>query len=407
MTTALEGLRVLDLSRVLAGPWAGQILGDLGADVIKVERPEVGDDARELGVRPTTPDGRPVPSSMFLVANRNKRSLSVDFTKSAGAELIRKLVLKSDVVIENFLPGTLAKYGLDHLSLSRINPRLIYCSITGYGQDGPYRSRPGYDGVFQAEGGLMSVTGLPDGVPGGGPMKAGPSVVDVTAGYVAAVAILAALRSRERTGLGQRIDTALLDSVLSLQSTMVQTYLTSRRPLQRSGTTGNGGHPSQVFECADGPIYITAGKQSHYEALCRVLGLNELIDDPRFTNNRLRLLNRDAWNQVAGPIIASLRRRHLLDALIAAHVPAGPVADHHEVFADEHVRTRELEISMENPEAPGAHVSMLASPFRLSGTPVHYRLRPPRVGEHTEEIVTGLLGLSEADLELYRREGVV
>lgn len=403
---SLKGIRVLDLGRVLAAPWAGQILGDLGADVIKVERVGTGDDSRETGVVPTTPDGAELPSSMFLVANRNKRSIAIDFKTPRGAALVRRLAAQSDIIVENFLPGSLAKVGLDYASLIAENPRLIYCSITGYGQEGPSSDKPGYDGVFQAEGGLMSVTGLPDGVPGGGPMKAGPSVVDVTAGYIAVIGILAALRHRDRTGRGQLVDTALLDAVVSLQSTMVQTYLASRRELPRNGTMGNGGHPSQMFRCADGFIYVTAGRQAHYAALCRSLGLLHLITDPRFATGRLRLANREAWNAIVAPIIADMPRDALLARLTAARVPSAPVATHSEVFADPQIIARGLEIAMENPLHPDESIGMLASPVRLSDTPITYRRRPPRLGEHTDEILAEI-GCDAAECAEMRKAGIV
>lgn len=404
---ALSGIRVLDLSRVLAGPWAAQILGDLGADVIKVERPGRGDEARTYGLSTKALDGRETPASMHLVANRNKRSITIDIANSEGAALVAELARQCDVVVENFLPGKLARFGLDYKSLRKDNPALIYCSITGFGQDGPLSDRPGYDAVFQAHGGLMSVTGLPDGVPGGGPMKTGPSLVDVATGYVAAVGILAALNNRQNTGEGQHVDASLLDTVIGLQSSLVQSYLVSRELPQRKGTSGNGGHPARVFQCADGDLYISAGHQKHYESLCHVLGVPELISDPRFADNRLRFANRDAWNDQAGPTIARWDKRALLQALATADVPAALVNNYDEVFDDPQVQAREIEIEMENPLDRDGRISLIASAIRLSETPVEYRRAPPELGQHSDEILKELLSASDARIAKLRAAGVI
>jgi Predicted acyl-CoA transferases/carnitine dehydratase len=402
----LAGVRVLDLSRVLAGPWSAQILGDMGADVTKVERPGHGDEARTYGLALKAADGRPTPAAMHLVANRNKRSITIDFSRPEGAALVKRMAEQSDVLIENFLPGVLARFGLDFETLHAVNPRLVYCSITGFGQTGPYSGRPGYDAVFQAHGGLMSVTGLPDGVPGGGPMKTGASVVDVSTGFVAAIGILCALRHRDLTGEGQHVDATLLDTVIALQSSLVQSFLINREQPKRKGTDGNGGHPARVFPCADGDIYISAGHQQHYEALCRTLGLETLIGDTRFADNRLRFANREAWNAVAAPVIAEWRRQELLDALVAAKVPAALVNDYHDVFSDEQVRHRGIEVKAPNPRDPEGEISMLASPVRLSSTPATYRRPPPELGQHTDEVLREI-GLGDEAIAELRAQRVI
>lgn len=404
---ALTGLRVLDLGRVLAAPWAAQILADLGADVIKVERPGQGDEARTYGLAMKSTDGQPTPAPMHLVANRNKRSITIDFSKPEGQELVRTLALQSDVLIENFLPGVLRKFDLDYESLSVRNRKLVYCSLTGYGQTGPYSGRPGYDAVFQAHGGLMSVTGLPDGVPGAGPMKTGPSLVDVATGFVAAVGILAALQSRATTGKGQHVDASLLDTVVALQSSLIQGFLISREQPARKGTDGNGGHPARVFSCVDGDIYISAGHQQHYESLCRVLNLEELMGDSRFADNRLRFANRAQWNAIAVPVIARWKKNDLLTALVTAKVPVSLVNSYDEVFADPQVIHREIEVKLPNPLDPSHLISMAASPIRLSATPAQYNRPPPNLGQHTDEILKNLLGKSDEEIALLRSRGAV
>jgi crotonobetainyl-CoA:carnitine CoA-transferase CaiB-like acyl-CoA transferase len=408
LAAPLEGVRVLDMGRVLAAPWAAQILGDLGADVIKIERPGSGDDARTFGPQAQGPDGEASSATaMYLAANRNKRSVTIDFSRPEGAALVRGIAATCDVLIENFRPGSLRRMGLDYASVRAANPGIIYCSVTGYGQEGPYAQRPGYDGVFQAQGGLMSVTGHPDDTPGAGPLKAGPSLVDITAGHIAVIGILAALRRRDLTGEGQQVDASLLDAVVSLQASHMQGYLVSGRLPRRAGNTGNGGHPAATFECADGAVYISAGSDAHYAALCEVLALPELATDARFATNPLRLTNREFWNAIAEPAIRRWTRNDLVEALVARGVPAGPVANYDEVFADPHVRARGIEVATPNPRDPATPLRMLGSPVRLSDSPVRYRRPPPDLGEHTEQVLMETMGLSREEVAAYRAAGFI
>lgn len=406
MNGALAGIRVLDFGRILAAPIAGQLLADLGAEVIKIERPGRGDDARGFGAT-TDESGRPMLSAMHLCANRNKKSLTLDLSQARGRELARRLASDADVVIENFLPGAMARFGLDYATLALQNPRLVYCSVTGFGQDGPYRDRPGYDGVFQALGGLMSITGLPAGDPGGVPMKTGPSMIDSSTGLVAATAILAALVHRAQSGRGQYVEATLLDTVLAMQSSVVQGYLLTGRQPPRRGTEGNGGHPARDFACRDGPIYISAGHDHHYAGLCQVLGRPELIDDPRFITGALRYRNRAEWNRLAEPLIRQWLRADLVAALVAARVPACELNEYADVFADPQVRHREVEQRIPDPMRTGETIGLVSSPLRLHGTPVRQDRPPPLLGEHSRDLLRDLLGLADDDIDALARDGVI
>jgi crotonobetainyl-CoA:carnitine CoA-transferase CaiB-like acyl-CoA transferase len=368
------------------------ILADYGATVVKVESPGGGPD-RDSPAR--------------AAWERGKRSVTLDLTAPEGPARLRSLIAGADVFVESFRPGVADRLGFGYDRIHREQPATIYCSITGYGQDGPYSDRPGYDGVFQAQGGLMSVTGYPDDAPGGGPMKCGPSLVDVTAGYISAIGILAALQHADRTGEGQQIDSNLMDAVVSLQSSLAQAYLISRQLPKRSGHSGNGGHPAGLFECADGSIYISAGNNAHYVALCTLLGLPHLIGDKRFLTSHQRFQNKEQWLELAGPTLKTWKRQPLLDALIAAGVPCGPVNNYEDLFADPHVRARNMVVEMENPIRPGTQLEMLASPLRLSKTPVAYRYRPPNIGEHTDEVLIDTFGLTEEEVARYRALGVL
>jgi crotonobetainyl-CoA:carnitine CoA-transferase CaiB-like acyl-CoA transferase len=406
----LSGIRVLDLTRVLAAPWASQMLGDLGAEIIKVEYPGKGDDSRIYGPAwLPDEDGNPGNnSSFFICTNRNKRSITVDFSKPEGQQVIRDLALKCDVFMENFIAGAMKRAGLDFETMHPLNPRMVYCSVTGYGQDGPYAGRPGYDAVFQAQSGLMSVTGIPDGEPGGGPMRIGPSLVDVTTGYNAAIAILAALMERDRlSGIGQHIDIALLDVAVAMQSSLVQGYLMTGKVPERMGTVGNGGHPARVFRCRDGDIYISAGTQKQHEALCDVLGVSHLAQEPKFATSPLRLENRHEWDAVTEPIIAQWQKFGLQEALVAAKVPCSVINDYDDLFADPHVQHRGLKQTVEHPAAPEGQVDIVANPLRFSNTPVVDPTPPPMLGQHTDEILSEFAGYSSTHIKTLREAGAI
>ncbi|CAB3790811.1 CaiB/BaiF CoA transferase family protein [Pararobbsia alpina] len=394
---ALSHLRVLDLSRVLAGPWASQMLADLGADVIKVERPGTGDDTRAWGP-PFLHDieGKETgESAYFLSTNRNKRSLTVDITTEEGQKIVRDLATRSDIVIENFKRGGLAAYGLDYESIRQIAPRIIYCSITGFGQTGPYAERAGYDFLIQAMGGLMSVTGRADHEAGAGPMKVGVALTDVLTGLYASNAILAALAYRERTGIGQHIDLALFDVQVATLVNQASNYLVSGKPPVRLGNSHPNIVPYQDFPTADGYMVIAVGNDTQFRRLCTVADCAALADDPRFASNRERVHHRDT-------LVALLRERtrertthDWVSALEAAGVPCGPINDLAEVFADPQAVARGLRVDLPHPAgtAPG-----VASPIRLSHTPVQYRRAPPTLGQHTEELLTDVLGYDEKQI---------
>jgi crotonobetainyl-CoA:carnitine CoA-transferase CaiB-like acyl-CoA transferase len=404
----LSNVRVLDLTRVLAGPFAAQMLGDLGAQVIKIERPIAGDDARTYG-GPYLTDAEGKSSrdnSFYLSANRNKRSVTINMAKPRGQELIRELARKADVVMENFKVGDLARYGLDYASIKAINPRVVYCSITGFGQHGPYAKRPGYDAVFQAMGGLMSVTGHPDGQPGGGPMKVGPSIVDVLTGLNASIAIIGALYGRDANGgQGQHIDLALLDAVIASLSHYAQIYLVSGDMPPRRGTSGNGGVPSQTFHCADGDVMVTAGNDGQFARLCEVVGRPELARDPRFATNNARVAHRD----IILPLLEDLFREkplaHWLPALEAAGVPSGPINNLAQVFGDPQVIARGMSATVAHPLRDA--LRLIANPIHYSETPITGYRPPPMLGEHTEEVLSAELGLDKATLAALRAEGVI
>ena len=411
MTKApLGNIRVLDLSRILAGPWAAQMLADLGAEVIKVERPGKGDDSRQFGP-PFLKDaeGRNTrESSFYISANRNKKSITCDISKPEGQALIRDLVSRCDVLLENYKVGDLKRYGLDYASLREVNPRLIYCSLTGFGHSGPYAPRPGYDSIFQAMGGLMSVTGLPDDVAGGGPMKTGPSLADILAGQYAAYAIQAALYARDINGApGQHIDVALLDALIASTSHYASQYLVSGEVPVRRGTEGNGGMPSRMFRCADGDIMMVAGNNEQYARFCAVLGHPELATDPRFAEISLRVVNRRALGEAFEPLVATWTVRDLLAALDEAGVPAGPINDLAQVFADPHVQARGMCVESHHPLAAGGKVRMVASPVKFSETPITEYRAPPVQGEHTDSVLGELLGMDTTAIQALREKGAI
>ena len=406
MSGPLSHLRVLDLSRVLAGPWAGQIFGDLGAEVIKIERPETGDDTRSWGppyLQGADPHAEL--SAYFLTANRNKQSLAIDIAHPDGQELVRKLVAESDVVLENFKVGGLKRYGLDYESLKRVNPKLIYCSITGFGQDGPYANRPGYDFLIQAMGGLMSITGRPDGEPGGGPMKVGVALTDIMTGLYATVGVLAALSHRDRTGEGQYVDTALLDVQVACLANQALNYMTTGNAPARMGNAHPNIVPYQDFPTADGNMVLTVGNDQQFARLCDVLGHPGWATDERFATNRARVANRKE-------LIPKLRQATVMrptlewvQILEASGVPCGPVNTLDEVFDDPQVLARGMKQSIPHPSL--GEVPTVGNPIKFTLTPVTYRSAPPLLGEQSEQVLTSVLALSSEEIELLRKRGVV
>ncbi|RMU65152.1 L-carnitine dehydratase/bile acid-inducible protein F [Pseudomonas syringae pv. syringae] len=404
---ALSHIRVLDLSRVLAGPWAGQILADLGADVIKVERPGCGDDTRSWGP-PFLQDAAGQNTSeaaYYLSANRNKQSVTIDFTRPEGQRLVRELAAKSDIVIENFKVDGLAAYGLDYESLKAVNPRLIYCSITGFGQSGPYARRPGYDFMIQALGGLMSLTGLPEGEEGAGPVKVGVALTDILTGLYSTTAILAALAHRDQSDIGQYIDMALLDVQVACLANQAMNYLTTGVAPKRLGNAHPNIVPYQDFPTADGDLILTVGNDSQFRKFAAVAGQPQWAEDPRFLTNRLRVAHRAELIPLIRQVTVFKATAQWVSELEAAGVPCGPVNDLAQVFADPHVVARGL--SIELPHALAGRVPQVASPIRLSETPVEYTRAPPLLGEHTAQVLQALLGIGEEELTLLREAGVL
>ena len=407
MNGALSHITVLDLSRVLAGPWAGQVLADLGAEVIKIERPGTGDDTRSWGP-PFLRDVRgndSADAAYYLCANRNKKSVTVDFTTAEGQAIVRDLACKADVVLENFKVGGLAAYGLDYESLHAVNPRLIYCSITGFGQTGPYAPRAGYDLLVQAMGGLMSITGRQDDEPGAGPQKAGVAVTDILTGLYAAIGILAALTHRARTGIGQHIDLGLLDVQVACLANQAMNYLVSGTAPRRSGNAHPNLVPYQDFPTSDGYVIIAVGNDAQFARLCGVLALAELASDPSFASNPQRVLNRRELIDTLSEVTVTHPTAHWVAALESVGVPAGPINNLDAVFADPQVRARGMRVEIPHPVA--GTVSLVANPLRLSETPVTYRSAPPPLGAQTREVLIERLGLSAAEFEELRAKGIV
>jgi crotonobetainyl-CoA:carnitine CoA-transferase CaiB-like acyl-CoA transferase len=402
MAGPLTPYRVLDLSRVLAAPWVGQTMADLGAEVIKVERPGLGDETRGWGP-PFLADSDGAPtgeSAYFLSANRGKKSVAVDIATPEGQQIVRDLAAKSDVLLENFKVGGLARYGLDYGRLESLNPGLVYCSITGFGQDGPYAARAGYDFMIQGMSGLMSVTGEA----GAMPMKVGVAVSDLFTGMYAAVAILAALSHRERTGEGQYIDMALLDCQIAALANQTSNYHISGAAPGRMGNAHPNIVPYQAVPTADGHIILAIGNDRQYAKFCEEAGRPELIDDPRFTGNIERVANRDALMEIIFEITRTRSSGDWIAALQAVQVPCGPINGLDEVFSDAHVRHRGMRIELDHPLA--GTVPLTASPIRLSGTPVEYDRAPPLLGQHTREVLCGLLGREAAAVEDLMARGV-
>ncbi|MGV3655075.1 MAG: CaiB/BaiF CoA transferase family protein [Noviherbaspirillum sp.] len=411
MAGALSHIRVLDLSRILAGPWAGQILADLGADVIKVERPGAGDDTRGWGP-PYLKDesGRDTDvAAYYLCANRNKQSVTIDITQPAGQDLVRRLAAQSDVVLENFKLGGLKQYGLDYASLKAVNPKLVYCSITGFGQDGPYAARAGYDFLIQGLGGLMSLTGVPEGEPGAGPMKAGVALTDILTGLYATVAVLAALAHRDRDGYrsgdGQHIDLALLDVQVACLANQAMNYLATGKPPVRLGNAHPSIVPYQDFPTADGYMILAVGNDGQFKRLCESAGCPEMAADARFATNKARVENRATLIPLLKQRTVVRNTAEWIALLEQAGVPCGPINTLADVFADPQVVARRLKIDMPHPEA--GTVPLVASPIRLSETPVEYRNPPPGLGEHTEEVLGRLLGLGQHEVASLREGKII
>jgi crotonobetainyl-CoA:carnitine CoA-transferase CaiB-like acyl-CoA transferase len=401
---ALEGVRVLDLSRVLAGPWATQTLGDLGADVVKVEKPDEGDGTRSWGP-PFLKDaaGRnTTESAYYLSTNRNKRSVAIDFTRPEGQALIRRLAARSDVVIENFKVGTLARYGLAYEDLRAVNPRLVYCSITGFGQQGPYAPRAGYDYLAQGMGGIMSLTGPADG----DPMKVGVAIADIMTGMYATVAILAMLRRRDATGLGQHADISLLDCQIAWLANQAQSYLTSGEAPPRLGNAHPTIAPYETFPTKDGQLILAVGNDRQFRTFCEAAGAPALADDPRFRTNETRVAHRTALAEAVRTLTRTRTTREWVELLEDLKVPAGPVNTIPQVFEDPHVRSRGAVVELEHPLAPRP-LRLLASPLRLGETPPTYRRAPPTLGQHTDVVLEELLALSPADLASLRAAGAI
>ncbi|ADP19967.1 MULTISPECIES: CaiB/BaiF CoA transferase family protein [Achromobacter] len=398
MPGSLSHLRILDLTRVLAGPWCTQMLADMGADVIKVERPVLGDDTRHWGPPWINNESgeRVGDSAYFTSANRNKRSIAIDIATEQGQALVRELAQQSDVLVENYKVGDLARYGLSYAELRELNPRLVYCSITGYGQDGPYSHLPGYDFIFQGEGGLMSITGERDDKPGGGPMKSAIAVADVLTGLNATIGILTAIEGRHATGLGQHIDVALLDTVVNFGANQIASYFASGAIPRRWGNEHPNLAPYQTFATADGHIIIGCGNDGQFRKLCALIRAPELAGDPRFLSMPDRNVNRAALVETLEAIFRSQPSAHWLGLLANSEVPNGSINNYAQVFEHPQVVHRGLRVEMPHPG--GTTVSVVANPIRLSGTPVEYRFAPPLRGQHTAEVLSALLGRSPDDI---------
>jgi crotonobetainyl-CoA:carnitine CoA-transferase CaiB-like acyl-CoA transferase len=398
---ALDGVRVLDLSRVLAGPWATQILGDFGAEVIKIEKPGAGDDTRSWGppfLR--NADGTHGDAAYYLAANRNKRSVTIDFSKRDGAEIVRRLAPHCDILVENFRAGGLKKYGLDYASIAAINPRIVYCSITGFGQTGPYAKRPGYDYIIQGMGGLMSLTGEPDGEP----MKSAVAVADLFTGMYAVTSILAALRHAERTGQGQQLDISLLDCQIAMLANLGANYLVSGERPQRLGNQHASIAPYQVFATSDGHIILAVGNDGQFRDFCRAAGV-ALAVDARFATNEARVNNRAALTTALAPIMRGRATAEWVAMLEAADVPCGPINTLDQVFADAHVVARQAVTSVMRTD--GQCVKLAANPVRMSETPPATHAAPPLLGEDTASVLRELLGADEAELSMWREAGAI
>jgi crotonobetainyl-CoA:carnitine CoA-transferase CaiB-like acyl-CoA transferase len=405
MTGPLSGLRVFDMTRILAGPTCTQILGDLGADVIKVERPGSGDDTRRFGP-PFLKDDKgkeTAESAYFLSSNRNKRSITLDITKPEGQDLARRLIARSDILVENFKFGDLARYGLSYEQLKVDCPGLVYCSITGFGQTGPAAAKPGYDVLIQGMGGFMSLTGEPDGAP----QKAGVPIADLMAGMYAAVAINAALRHREVTGEGQYIDIGMLDTQVAMLSIQGLNYLATGQAPARLGNAHPNIVPYQTFATADGDIILAVGNDAQFRRFCDFAGVPELVTDENFSTNGARVRNRDALTERLTPVLAGRPSRDWIEGLEKLSVSCGPINTLDQVFADPQVEARDMKLQMHHPLAGDAPVPLIASPMKMSATPPSYGHPPPLLGEHSDQVLQELLGLGPEELATLREGGVI
>jgi crotonobetainyl-CoA:carnitine CoA-transferase CaiB-like acyl-CoA transferase len=407
MPGPLSGIRVLDLTRVLAGPWAAQNLADLGAEVIKLERPKKGDDSRAFGP-PWLKDAQgrdSAESAYFACANRGKKSLTLDLAHPQGQTIARELAAKSDVLLENFKFGDLDRYGLGYAQLREINPRLIYCSVTGFGHTGPWRERPGYDFMIQGMGGLMSITGERDDRSGGGPQKAGIPIADLITGMYASLAVCAALAHRAKSGSGQHLDLALLDSLVAVLANQAANYLATGEPPGRLGNDHPNIAPYQVFRTADGSLILACGNDNLFRKFCEIAGCASLPEDPRFATNGKRVANRVELTKLLSGIFVRRTTKDWIDALEGAGVPCGPINDLRQVFNEPQALARGLRFELPHPSA--GTVALVRSPMRFSATPLEHDIPPPLLGEHTEEILKGLLGKSEAEIARLRSAAII
>ena len=406
MANILQGIRILDLTRIIAGPLCTQTLADMGATVYKIEKPGEGDDTRRMGACLVDPlNGKSTSdSALFLAYNRGKHSITIDIASHDGAALVRQMAMQCDVVVENYKVGTLQRYGLDYESLKTIKPDLIYCSVTGFGQTGPMAQLPAYDFILQGMAGMMSTCGLPDGEPGGGPMRTAIPIADVTTGQNAAIAILGALFHHQRSGEGQFIDAAMLDSAVALNGHLAVGYLMTGHSPTRVGNTNPIASPTEVLECADGRIVISVGNDRQFQSCCEALGVPELSSDEAFATNVRRVAHRDALKQLLGERVAPLHRAAALAQLSAAGVPCGPINDMEQTFAEPQARHRQLSIHL--PHSSGASAPLVRSPLQFSKTPVEHRA-PPQLGEHTERVLSELLGLEADRIAALKAQGVI
>ncbi|HYC49081.1 MAG TPA: CaiB/BaiF CoA-transferase family protein [Burkholderiales bacterium] len=406
-TRPLDGIRVLDMSRILAGPWVGQMLADLGAEVIKIERPRIGDDTRAWGP-PFLTDraGRQTgESAYFLCTNRGKKSITLDISKPDGQAIARELADGCDVLLENYKVGDLARYGLSYDALSARNPELIYCSITGFGQSGPYRDRAGYDFMIQGMGGLMSITGEADGEPGGGPQKVGVAIADLMTGMYSSVAILAALHERKTSGRGQHIDMALLDTQVAWLANQNTNYLVGGEPPKRMGNAHPNIVPYQTFRTEDGDMILAVGNDNQFRKFCDAAGIPEVGADPRFADNVARLEHRQACIDALAPAIARRTTAEWIALLEPIGVPCGPINRLDQVYADPQVQHRGLRIEVPHPLS--GTVPLVANPIKYSRTPLTYDTPPPLLGQHTDEVLRTLLGKSDAEIAALRNNNIV